>query len=653
MKSATARPVKHRSSEQYTTISSSFRRSFNASFLLGTRVDPFASLTLQAWDDDLAPILGAADKQWDLSPSVALDATVTFDILKGVSGLDGFVSGEGSDGDEGSCGGLTPDPNACRDAFLIFRIDPIRQPRINTLFVDSRDVDDLVTTDTGVLRYLGDQAFYVAWLEVTIPRDPFVVGLNAVIVPRPQFLNSSVNHTLQATEDANDLPAHLKPLTFTSLDDTSGETTNAIVGVLNGTLTGDQALALLDDLRRGPDGTVNGNVTVVTGDLVTLGLADNLVNSIPLTGVRFDATGRGPGDFFDPLRDFITAFLNAVTFVVQGLVLIGNAIAQFFQQAAQFLVDLGMKVVGAISAFLGAVASAVEKVGEALASLLKFLIDWAVSLLISGLVGVANSLKDALAVTVAQARNAAAAVWNDFQARGEVSKGAATDLRNSLFSPTLIVPLGVLSAAVVVAVAVVGAALLPFGFLLAVVAGLAILAIMSAIAGEGIALRAPPIPPPSSFELSPSGLLHSSRSYVDATEAAQGTGSHLADVWLAVAGALDVLATALTVIFLVGNVDRTGIGSLIIGLTFSIFATIVTAELLASVSADQRGPIEWIIGITLIMIAILVLFVTGAGLLKALLIDPTGVKYVPIALMSIIAALGAIFFSLRALDIVP
>ena len=45
-----------------------------------------------------------------------------------------------------------------------------------------------------------------------------------------------------------------------------------------------------------------------------------------------------------------------MNFVVQGLVLIGNAIKQFFQQAAQFLQDLGMAVIGATGEFLGAVA---------------------------------------------------------------------------------------------------------------------------------------------------------------------------------------------------------------------------------------------------------------------------------------------------------
>jgi hypothetical protein len=161
---------------------------------------------LQAWDDDIL-----VDKQWDLSPTKGSDHAVTFDILTGTGGFTS-TSGEGTD----------------RDAFLSFQIVPVRQPRISTVFVDSLDVDDLVTAETGDLRYLGDQVFYVAWIEATTARDPFAVGLNAIIIPRPQFLNSSANHTLRTTTNGSLLPDHLRTLSFTAFDDASSETTNAI-----------------------------------------------------------------------------------------------------------------------------------------------------------------------------------------------------------------------------------------------------------------------------------------------------------------------------------------------------------------------------------------------------------------------------------------
>ena len=131
---------------------------------------------------------------------------------------------------EGSISPRLRDWRNC-DAFLSFRIVPVRQARINTVFVDSLDVDDLGTTVAGDLRYLWDQVFYVAWIEATAPRAPFVASLNAIVVLRAQFLNSSANHTLRSTTDASTLRDHLKTLTFTAFDESAGETTNAIAGL--------------------------------------------------------------------------------------------------------------------------------------------------------------------------------------------------------------------------------------------------------------------------------------------------------------------------------------------------------------------------------------------------------------------------------------
>ncbi len=95
--------------------------------------------------------------------------------------------------------------------------------------------------------------------------------------------------------------------------------TNAIAGVLNGTLSGTRVNLLLKAPTKGSDGVVNGNWTVVTEQVITLGLPNRVVNAIPLEGVRFDeATGEGPGDIFSDFLDFL---LDAAAFVVQGLLL--------------------------------------------------------------------------------------------------------------------------------------------------------------------------------------------------------------------------------------------------------------------------------------------------------------------------------------------
>jgi hypothetical protein len=134
----------------------------------------------------------------------------------------------------------------------------------------------------------------VAWIDVTSPVDPFVEGLNTILVPRPQFFNSSVNHTLQNATDPEELPAYLAGLTFAGFDDSAAETTDAMVGVLNGTLRGQEALQLLEAFTIGVNGTVNGNWTVVTEHFVTLSHPERVVNAIPLEGVVFHETGDDP-----------------------------------------------------------------------------------------------------------------------------------------------------------------------------------------------------------------------------------------------------------------------------------------------------------------------------------------------------------------------
>ena len=285
---------------------------------------------LRAWDDDQVVVVGN-DKQWDISPTISCDHIVAFLLSKGSDEV--TTSGEGVDGGGRCRADKFLGDNANFDAQLTYVIETMRVGRINTVLVDSRDVEDLIETADGRHRYLGDSSFYVAWIHVTSNAKPFVTGLNAILVPRAQFFNSSLNDTLQTSSPTN-LPAYLQGLTFTAFDEAAEETTNAIVGVLNGRLTGAESSALLQDLLRGADGSTNGDFTVVTDELVTLGLPDRVLHAIPLEGIRFDPQGAGPGTFFD---DFIEAFLNAVDFVVQGIVLIGTAIAAFFEEAVAFL----------------------------------------------------------------------------------------------------------------------------------------------------------------------------------------------------------------------------------------------------------------------------------------------------------------------------
>ena len=173
-------------------------------------------------------------------------------------------------------------------------------------------------------------------------------------------------------------------------------------------------------------------------------------------------------------------------FVVHGLVLIGTAIAQFFQQAAAFLVDLGMKVAGAIKEFLGQVAKAVKAVAEAFANIVRFVLDLAGQLIRSAInsfiAGLMNLISNWAAGLVAVVPFA----FEEFKATGSQS---GSTLR--LLLANFILPTAAIAVPLAAAIFAVGTLLGPFGYLAAAIAGVVAAILIASIA------QSRPSPPPS------------------------------------------------------------------------------------------------------------------------------------------------------------
>ncbi len=543
--------------------------------------DSVVTVTLRAWDNDLAL---AADKQWDLDNSSGeLDAVVSFNVLDESTG-DQMVTGLNADGDEGSCGTIIPgpDPNACRDASLSYRIDTVRLGRINTILVDSLDVDDLLETPSGDLRYLGDGVFYVGWIDVTYDSGPFTQGLNAILVPRVQFFNSSVNHTLQTAGSAEDLPAYLKGLTFTAFNESAEETTTAIAGVLNGTLSGTAANLLLQDLIRGPDAVVNGNWTVVTEQVVTLGLPDRVVNAIPLEGIRFDeAVGEGPGDLFSDFLDFL---LDAAAFVVQGLVLIGTAIANFFVQAVTFLVELGMAVIGAIAEFLGQVVEAVESVGKVLGETLSWLTSFLIDFVTSAFSAIIDSLAALVNDFVQTVADVVLLAVADYESSGTISDGVLKSIDEILLGELFIILLAT-AAILMILLTLLAPFTFSFGFIAGFAAAAIITLFLQSLFGQAAPEeRAGPSLDPS---MSISTIVDTVRSFVASLSpsslsppsysATQDSDSILcSSLWAGLGLALGSLSAFLAAVG-VGLADPSGFVSAGLAWTFALFALLLAA----------------------------------------------------------------------------
>ncbi len=592
-------------------------------------------LTLRAWDDDIV-----ADKQWDLdNSSTALEAVISFNLLDETTG-DTEVTGADSDGDESTCGTVIPgpDPNACRDARLTYRIDTVRLGRINTILVDSLDTDDLLETASGDLRYLGDSVFYIAWIDATSSAGPFEQGLNAVLVPRAQFFNSSVNHTLQTTEDPGNLPAYLKDLAFTVFNESAEETTHAIAGVLNGTLSGTAANLLLQDLIRGPDAVVNGDWTAVTEQFVTLGLPDRVVNAVPLEGIRFDAaTGEGPGDIFSDFLDFL---LDAAAFVVQGLVLIGTAIAAFFAQAAAFLVELGMAVLGAIGAFLGQVRAALEIVQESFLDFISSFIEFLKGFVTSFLDATLRPLVESIEGYLSGIQLAFGQGVDEFLETGTVSTPTGQRMMGAILSPFFSAILLIVTA-LIVAVIALTTTVPVMALVLGVLPSIILISILPLL---GVSAETPA----SSVDVD--GVELSSGAIFDATlglVSATGITSDILDFMSFAFGGMSLLMNAKIVDFLLekGIKDVTGVLWLALAITVAVTG-IILSVLVLSTPEPLRGLAEDAFAFMGLMLGILGLVITLLYFVKFRVRVP---QIVPMVQLSALFALVGISLGFLAL----
>jgi len=417
------------------------------------------SLTFSAWDDD--PL---ADKEWDIHFGGGKKHSYGYSL---------------SDGDTGtiSTSGTGDGEDTEIDARLQFRIRPVELQRIPTLLVESLDTDDVYRTPSGEVRFMGEQKFYLFWIYASSTRAPVQAGLNAIFVPRAQFLNSTVNATLDPDDPSSDpdadLPARLKQLEFTYYDSEEAETTGTLVSVVHGSLTGNEARNLLFDLITGPSGVVNGAWVDVTDGLETLGLDTDLIQKVPYAPVAFDSTGDGPNNILDV---FVGFFLSMGKLVLDGLIWLGTAIADFFAAAGEALAQLGMAILGAIVAAFEFVVAVVKAVLD----VLNAFIDW--------ILGLVRGIVDAIFAPIAEAvRNLIDSFINglvngitlsvaDYEASSTIGGASVRALEGALLGPLF----GILSAvsiAILVALYILTPFTFLFGFLLGFIATLIVLVV--------------------------------------------------------------------------------------------------------------------------------------------------------------------------------
>jgi PKD repeat protein len=332
---------------------------------------PFV-LIISAWDDD--PI---SDFEWNIQKSLGKryvvnplfypesDISWTYVTRSSSTDYDDYDVNNSYDG-----GYL---------ASATFELETIKNiGRIKTIFLNSTDGESLYLAQNNPngneWRYHGENKFYAAILYATSSSGSFSAGYNAIIIPRTIFMKSQLNDSLRSSSNGSNLPTYLQNLEFGEYDDTKSVTTGSVVGTLTGTVTGTEAQNILDMLTFDTNGNRISQNRIVTDQLVTLNIDDDVLKLIPLTGISFGPTGDEPSNI---LNDLVKVIINIGNIVWNALV----AIYDFFSQLAQAIADWGMKIIGAIIDFFSAVIDAIIKIAEAVVDFISWILSFVESII--------------------------------------------------------------------------------------------------------------------------------------------------------------------------------------------------------------------------------------------------------------------------------
>lgn len=152
-----------------------------------------------------------------------------------------------------------------------------------------------VAASNGQTRLTAQDRYFLFTFDVTSSYGPFAYGVNAIVVPRSIFLDT----TLKTDFDAG---SHwpLADATLYGEDLGKSDISEAVAGLIAKTLSGADAYNILDRLLRN---TTNGKVYAyidITSYAVLANLPADIVKILPWAGVADGPTGAMPQDFWQP-----------------------------------------------------------------------------------------------------------------------------------------------------------------------------------------------------------------------------------------------------------------------------------------------------------------------------------------------------------------
>jgi PKD repeat protein len=355
------------------------------------------------------------------------DVDITYDVLTGK--WTGDAPSGVAYGDEGD--------------YITFGVSTKKLTKIPTIFLESRKLDDLYLDQYNKYRYLGEDEYYLLLLYVTSSKSPFSGGYNAVIVPRNIFVESKLNSTLQGTSDPTKLPLYLQGLDFSSYDNSKTDNTGSLIAIITGTVTSTNAINILNLLITDKSSKRIADYRIITTQVFTLGISDDVLEQIPSPGFSQSSTGQLPQDWKDKwFKPIVNFFVSVGKFLYQGLLAIGN----FFVELGKIIVEIGLKVWGAIKAVAKAVVTAINYVIDLLEKFLEWIIDMIKKMIELIFLPIINGIKNVMLSYGKGVADAMVRGLNDIETKGKLSLDTFMIMNNAFAGKMFWILMGIVAA---------------------------------------------------------------------------------------------------------------------------------------------------------------------------------------------------------------
>jgi hypothetical protein len=271
--------------------------------------------------------------------------------------------------------------NAGSDVSLTAKFEKIVQQKTNTIVVEGvQDNQTYGMTHVGTeYRYSADDQVILFYLDCSSSYSHFVSGTNVILLPRSVALESKLNDTLFGIDSITEANP-LYGATFCYSDEEEASSSSHVIAVISNSVTGVQAESILAAITHDTmEGRVGNNISVTSSQLYLMHLPKDVLSHIPMMKFVNSNTSYAPeylnwGDLWESLANTV---VTAAEFVYNGII----AIAELYLDINRALIDIGLAVVGAFTAYYQTVIDNVIEIAETIVDVYMTFIDLAIELI--------------------------------------------------------------------------------------------------------------------------------------------------------------------------------------------------------------------------------------------------------------------------------